>query len=61
MCQPGHLTRPLEPYVRELFEGCCERAARINRCPGGVDTVTCRVDRQYHDMRPAKWTVSQVC
>jgi hypothetical protein len=39
MCQPGHLTRPLEPYARELFEGCCERAARINRCPGGVYTV----------------------
>jgi transposase len=33
---------------------------RITRCPGGVDTVTCRVDRQYHDMRPTKRTVSQV-
>ena len=44
----------------DCLEGCFERAVRINRCPGGVDTVTCRVDRQYHDMRPTKRTVSQV-
>ena len=30
MCQPGHLTRPLEPYVRELLR----KGTRINSSPG---------------------------
>ena len=30
MCQPGHLTRPLEPYVRELLR----KGTRNNSSPG---------------------------
>jgi hypothetical protein len=59
-CPSCYEHRPINPMAEHLRGRCFERAVRINRCPGGVDTVTCRVDRQYHDMRPTKRTVSQV-